>query len=197
MGAPVVSQYWPQYCLSRFSQYCLSTVSVLSQYCPISNPPRATPRIFWRNRKKKKGSVTFLEKSYVFIYENTTFLSDPLHPPVLSQYCPSTVSVLPQYCLSSAPSTASVLAPVLSQYWPQYCLSSLLSTVSVLPQYCPSTASVLASVVLSVLSQYCLCTVPVLSHLKSPLEPPQGFSGETEKKKRVCDFFLKIICFHI
>merc|ERR1711963_1130438 len=167
MGAPVVSQYWPQYCLSRFSQYCLSTVSVLSQYCPISNPPRATPRIFWRNRKKKKGSVTFLEKSYVFIYENTTFLSDPLHPPVLSQYCLSTVSVVPpvlpqywpQYCLSTGPSTASVAFSVLSQYClstvpvlPQYWLSSPLSTVSVLYQYCPSTVP-----------------SPI------PLEPPQGF----------------------
>ena len=57
-------------------------------------------------------------------------------PPVLSQYCPSTVSVLPQYCLSSP-----------------------LSTVSVLSQYCPSTVP-----------------SPI------PLEPPLGFSGETEKK---------------
>ena len=71
----------------------------------------------------------------------------PSHPPpVLSQYCPSTVSVLPQYCLSSP-----------------------LSTVSVLSQYCPSTVP---------------CPIP--------LEPPLGFSGETEKK-RVCDFFLKTI----
>merc|ERR1712155_106491 len=132
-----------------------------------------------------------------FIYENTTFLSDsPLpHPPVLSQYCPSTVSVLPQYCLSSAPSTASVLAPVLSQYWPQYCLSSFLSTVSVLPQYCPSTASVLASVVLSVLSQYCLSTVSVLSQYCPMSNPPRATPRiflEKPKKKRVCDFFLKI-----
>ena len=87
---PVLAQYWPQYCLSSFlstasvlSQYCLSTVSVLPQYCPqyclstasvvlsvlsqycpqycpISNPPRATPRIFLEKPTKKEWSVTHL-----------------------------------------------------------------------------------------------------------------------------------------
>merc|ERR1711994_261503 len=95
------------------------------------------------------------------------FLVIPIPPPIPPP-------VLPQYCLSTGPSTASVAFSVLSQY--------CLSTVPVLPQYCPS--SPLSTV--SVLSQYCPSTVPS----PIPLEPPLGFSGEREKRGSVT-FSLK------